>query len=168
MDPKHAGDMPDQGRRICRLSAVYLSACVKCVSLFAGVTVGTKAIVRLPGLVTRSNASAVRFTCKSAIGVNDAAFGATLSAFSLHTLVDPPAPPPKMVALRSYWGAKENDTAPCATRDGGTCGTFTAAQYTLVRDEALVFDSRDPLVGPPCHLSLRGDDHPIYIRDTLG
>ena len=53
----------------------------------AGVTVGSKAIVRLPG--GASNASAVRFSCKAAIAANDAAFGATLSAFSLHTLVGP-------------------------------------------------------------------------------
>ena len=48
---------------------------------------GSKAIVRLPG--GASNASAVRFSCKAAIAANDAAFGATLSAFSLHTLVSP-------------------------------------------------------------------------------
>jgi hypothetical protein len=107
----------------------------------AGVTVGTKAIVLLPGGL--SNASAVRFTCTGAIASNDAAFGATLSAFSLHRLVQPPGPPPMQISLRSYWGAKENDTAPCATRNGGTCNTFTRAHYSLIREEAVVLDRRE-------------------------
>lgn len=106
----------------------------------AGQTLGSKGIVRLSG---PSNATAVRFACTRAIALNDAAFGANLSTFSLHTLAPPKGPPPTKVSLRSYWSEAVNDTAPCATRDGGSCSTYTGARYVLLREEALVLSNRE-------------------------
>ena len=107
----------------------------------AGLTVNHKAIVQLPGGVT--NATAVRFTCTRAIAAVDAASGTTLAALSLHTLRGPPQPPARRVSLRSYVSDSLHDTAPCATRDGGACSTYTAAQYRLLREEAIVLDRRN-------------------------
>jgi len=84
----------------------------------AGQTVGSRAIVVLPGGL--SNASAVRFRCTNAIGGNSSAV--TLTRFSLHRLVQPPVVA-KHVSLRSYWSLAGNDTAPCAMRDGSRCTT---------------------------------------------
>merc|ERR1712146_30269 len=57
----------------------------------AGLTVGTKAIVILGSTLSQCDVSAVRFRCTNAIAQNDEAFGAKLTAFSLHKLVHPPA-----------------------------------------------------------------------------
>ena len=108
--------------------------------MLAGRTVGGRNIVQLPNGL--SNASAVRFKCTRAIQANDKAFGATLATFSLHRLVQPPAPPPAPGKLRSYRSKMINDTAPCSTRDRGSCATFTSAGYSLVREEAVVLSSR--------------------------
>lgn len=45
---------------------------------------------------------------------------------------------PAPAVLRSFWSPVLNDTAPCATRDGGTCSTYTASddKYSLKRAEA--------------------------------
>lgn len=96
-------------------------------------------------------AAGLRFRCTAAFpaGVTQA----RLKSFSAHRMQPPPGWPPKKpappkpaakhVPLRSYWAASYNDTAPCATRDGGTCATYTTAdRYKFLRDEALVPRSR--------------------------
>jgi hypothetical protein len=69
--------------------------------------------------------SAARFRCTDAIGGQSAVV--TLSRFSLHKQVPPPVVA-KQYPLRSYWSSANNDTAPCALRDGGSCSTFTGAK----------------------------------------
>ena len=105
----------------------------------AGLTVGSKSIAVLGQAA--AGAGAVRFNCTRSIKEVDDAYGVTLAAFSLHAL----APPVSFAPLRSYWSAKANDTAPCATRYGGTCSGYTTSTdaYMLLREEALVLTERE-------------------------
>ena len=97
-----------------------------------GQTIGEKNIVVLPpqgvaDVATPSSGStatapntagaSVRFKCTEAIGGPARHVG--IASISLHKLVAPPVPPPppgKLVALRSFWSSKGNDTAPVAVR----------------------------------------------------
>ena len=116
----------------------------------AGQTVGNKVIDVLPAAAAaagggngtrrgRAGNTAIRFKCVAAIGGPNTVV--SLSSISLHKAV-PPTPPVERVSLRSYYGAAEIDTAPCAFRDSTTCSTFTGAHYTLLREEAEVLNTR--------------------------
>eukprot|EP00040_Diaphanoeca_grandis_P031655 m.189831 g.189831 ORF g.189831 m.189831 type:complete len:612 (-) comp32388_c2_seq1:152-1987(-) len=106
------------------------------VTTALGQTVGEKLVDTLPNT---TGSVAVRFRCTDAIGGTSATV--SLTTISLHTLV-PPVAPVEHGVLRSYFSESLNDTAPCAFRDQGSCGTYTTAKYTLVRDEAVVLSTR--------------------------